>query len=213
MIRLGSIMLDGHPDVLSEFQDRAVNDNYFHDARRIKQALHVEPRAQVLPERLNLHDLKQIARGVNMTTLPDTASCALLAACVHYNIEKGGIVLCAKDMSLPLGMDTEIMDAIIFGKRLKVSRALCSLEEVSQEVLGRYSLEGNKSYIISTDNCLIPLLGNLGHDFNAVVLQDSTDKPFVQYVDAWTLCDTTPDSARFQRHFPSGATFTVRACT
>lgn len=213
MIRLDCIMPDEPPDALSEFQDRAVEDNYFHDARRIKQALHVEPRAQVLPEQLNLNDLKQIARGVNMTTLPDTASCALLAACVHYNIEKGAIILYAKDMSLPLGMDTEIMDTIIFGERLKVSSALCSLEEVSQEILHRYSLEGNKSYIVSTDNCLIPLLGNLGHDFNAVVLQDLTDKPFVQFVDAWTLGDTTPDSARFQRHFPSGAVFTVRACT
>ena len=214
MIKFSSIVQGGYPDRLSGFIERTVEDNDVHDVRRIKQALHIEPRAQALPEQLNLSDLKQIADFVNFTTLHYSANCALLAACVHYNIEKGATILCAKNTTSPLvGMDSDIVELLIFGKVLNASHNLYSLEEVSNEVLRRYDVYGSKSCIVGAENYQVPLIGETGHDFNAAVLLDANNKPYVQYVDAWKTSNTTPDRTHFERHFPSGAVFTVRAYT
>ena len=214
MIKFSSIVQGGYPDRLSGFVERAVEDNDVHDVRRIKKALHVEPRAQALPEHLSLSDLKRIADFVNATTLHYSANCALLAACVHYNIEKGAMLLCAENTTSPLvGMDSDIVEQVIFGKVLNTSHILSSLEEVSYEVLRRYDVNGTKSCIVGAQNYRAPLIGENGHDFNAAVLLDANNKPYVQFIDAWKTSDTTPDRTSFERHFPSGANFNVRTYT
>ena len=176
--------------------------------------MHIESRAQSLPEQLSLSDLKRIAEFVNFTTLHYSANCALLAACVHYNIEKGASLLSAKNTTSPyMGMDPDIVAKVIFGKALNASRDLYSLEEVNNEVLRRFDINGNKCCIVGAQNYRVPLIGESGHDFNAVVLLDSHNKPYVQYLDAWKTSNTTPDRATFEHHFPLGAIFTVRSCT
>ena len=211
MIKFSSIVQGGYPDRLSGFIERTVEDNDAHDVRRIKQALRIEPRAQALPEQLSLSDLKRIADFVNATTLHYSANCALLAACVHYNIEKGATILGAENTTSPLvGMDSDIVELLIFGKVLNASHNLYSLEEVSNEVLRRYDVDGNKSCIVGAENYQVPLIGETGHDFNAAVLLDANNQPYVQFVDAWKTSNTTPDRTSFERHFPSGASFTVR---
>lgn len=214
MIKFSSVVRDGYPDRLSGFVERTVEDNDTRDVLRIRQSLHVESRAQSLPEQLSLSDLKRIAEFANFTTLHYSANCALLAACVHYNIEKGASLLSAKNTTSPyMGMDPDIVAKVIFGKALNASRDLYSLEEVDNEVLRRYDINGNKSCIVGAQNYRVPLIGESGHDFNAVVLLDSHNKPYVQYLDAWKTSNTTPDRATFEHHFPLGAIFTVRSCT
>lgn len=211
MIIFCSIVQGGYPNRLSGFVERTVEDNDAHDVKRIKQALHIEPRAQALPKQLNLSDLKQITDFVNCTTLHYSANCSLLAACVHYNIEKGAMLLCAENTTSPLvGMDSDVVEQVIFGKVLNASHNLYSLDEVSHEVLRRYDVDGSKSCIVGAQNYRVPLIGESGHDFNAAVLLDANNKPYVQFVDAWKTSNTTPDRTSFERHFPSGATFTVR---
>lgn len=214
MIIFSSIVQGGYPDRVSGFEDRTVEDNDVHDVRRIKQALHIEQRAQALPEQLSLSDLKRIADFVNATTLHYSANCALLAACVYYNIEKGATILGAENTTSPLvGMDSDIVEQVIFGKVHNASHTLYSLEEVSHEVLRRYDVEGSKSCIVGAQNYRVPLIGETGHDFNAAVLLDANNQPYVQFVDAWKTSNTTPDRTSFERHFPSGAVFTVRTNT
>lgn len=146
MIIFCSIVQGGYPNRLSGFVERTVEDNDAHDVKRIKQALHIEPRAQALPKQLNLSDLKQITDFVNCTTLHYSANCSLLAACVHYNIEKGAMLLCAENTTSPLvGMDSDVVEQVIFGKVLNASHNLYSLDEVSHEVLRRYDVDGSKS--------------------------------------------------------------------
>ena len=211
MIIFCSIVQGGYPNRLSGFVERTVEDNDAHDVKRIKQALHIEQRAQALPKQLNLSDLKQITDFVNCTTLHYSANCSLLAACVHYNIEKGAMLLCAENTTSPLvGMDSDVVEQVIFGKVLNASHNLYSLDEVSHEVLRRYDVDGSKSCIVGAQNYRVPLIGESGHDFNAAVLLDANNKPYVQFVDAWKTSNTTPDRTSFERHFPSGATFTVR---
>ena len=211
MIIFCSIVQGGYPNRLSGFVERTVEDNDAHDVKRIKQALHIEPRAQALPKQLNLSDLKQITDFVNCTTLHYSANCSLLAACVHYNIEKGAMLLCAENTTSPLvGMDSDVVEQVIFGKVLNASHNLYSLDEVSHEVLRRYDVDGSKSCIVGAQNYRVPLIGETGHDFNAAVLLDANNQPYVQFVDAWKTSNTTPDRTSFERHFPSGATFTVR---
>lgn len=211
MIIFCSIVQGGYPNRLSGFVERTVEDNDAHDVKRIKQALHIEPRAQALPKQLNLSDLKQITDFVNCTTLHYSANCSLLAACVHYNIEKGAMLLCAENTTSPLvGMDSDVVEQVIFGKVLNASHNLYSLDEVSHEVLRRYDVDGSKSCIVGAQNYRVPLIGESGHDFNAAVLLDANNKPYVQFVDAWKTSNTTPDRTSFERHFPSGAIFIVR---
>lgn len=211
MIIFCSIVQGGYPNRLSGFVERTVEDNDAHDVKRIKQALHIEPRAQALPLQLNLSDLKQITDFVNCTTLHYSANCSLLAACVHYNIEKGAMLLCAENTTSPLvGMDSDVVEQVIFGKVLNASHNLYSLDEVSHEVLRRYDVDGSKSCIVGAQNYRVPLIGESGHDFNAAVLLDANNKPYVQFVDAWKTSNTTPDRTSFERHFPSGAIFIVR---
>ena len=211
MIIFCSIVQGGYPDRLSGFVERTVEDNDAHDVKRIKQALHIEQRAQALPKQLNLSDLKQITDFVNCTTLHYSANCSLLAACVHYNIEKGAMLLCAENTTSPLvGMDSDVVEQVIFGKVLNASHNLYSLDEVSHEVLRRYDVDGSKSCIVGAQNYRVPLIGESGHDFNAAVLLDANNKPYVQFVDAWKTSNTTPDRTSFERHFPSGAIFIVR---
>lgn len=211
MIIFCSIVQGGYPNRLSGFVERTVEDNDAHDVKRIKQALHIEQRAQALPKQLNLSDLKQITDFVNCTTLHYSANCSLLAACVHYNIEKGAMLLCAENTTSPLvGMDSDVVEQVIFGKVLNASHNLYSLDEVSHEVLRRYDVDGSKSCIVGAQNYRVPLIGESGHDFNAAVLLDANNKPYVQFVDAWKTSNTTPDRTSFERHFPSGAIFIVR---
>ena len=211
MIIFCSIVQGGYPNRLSGFVERTVEDNDAHDVKRIKQALHIEPRAQALPLQLNLSDLKQITDFVNCTTLHYSANCSLLAACVHYNIEKGAMLLCAENTTSPLvGMDSDVVEQVIFGKVLNASHNLYSLDEVSHEVLRRYDVDGSKSCIVGAQNYRVPLIGESGHDFNAAVLLDANNKPYVQFVDAWKTSNTPPDRTSFERHFPSGAIFIVR---
>ncbi|WP_254924848.1 T3SS effector cysteine hydrolase SpvD family protein [Pseudomonas fragi] len=211
MIIFCSIVQGGYPNRLSGFVERTVEDNDAHDVKRIKQALHIEPRAQALPKQLNLSDLKQITDFVNCTTLHYSANCSLLAACVHYNIEKGAMLLCAENTTSPLvGMDSDVVEQVIFGKVLNASHNLYSLDEVSHEVLRRYDVDGSKSCIVGAQNYRVPLIGESGHDFNAAVLLDANNKPYVQFVDAWKTSNTPPDRTSFERHFPSGAIFIVR---
>ena len=214
MIIFCSIVQGGYPNRLSGFVERTVEDNDAHDVKRIKQALHIEQRAQALPKQLNLSDLKQITDFVNCTTLHYSANCSLLAACVHYNIEKGAMLLCAENTTSPLvGMDSDVVEQVIFGKVLNASHNLYSLDEVSHEVLRRYDVDGSKSCIVGAQNYRVPLIGESGHDFNAAVLLDANNQPYVQFVDAWKTSNTTPDRKSFERHFPSGAIFTVRTNT
>lgn len=212
MIIFSSIVRAGYPDELFTFEDRTASGNDVDDIRRIRQALHIEPRAQSLPAQLSLGDLKHIADFVNFTTLHYSSNCALLSACVHYNIENGATLLRATNIPGPLeSMDSDIVEGVIFGKLLTPSRGLHSLEEVSHEVLRRYDVDGHKSCIVGAEKYQVPLMGETGHDFNAVVLMDPNNKPFVQYVDAWKTSNTTPDTAAFERRFPLDTVFTVRS--
>lgn len=194
------------------FTQRQIEDNETHDLNRIKQSLHIATDPSPLPEHLDIESLRQLASFTNFTYLHYSGNCCLLSACVHYNIENNASILRTENTSQPhIGLEGDVVDEVIFGKVLPSSYPLFSIDEVSAEVLRRYEVNGERSCIVSTCNYIIPLIGDCEHDFNAVVVLDSLNKPAVQYLDAWKTSNTTPDSKALEAHFPPSARFTLRS--
>lgn len=182
------------------------------DVKRIQQSLHQADSPLSLPQHLSEEDLRQIAEFANYTYVHYSANCILLSACVHFNIEKNANFLRCENISSPLvGLESDVVDLLVFGEVLSTSLYFRSLEEVSEEVLRRYEVNGEKSCIVSAENYTLPLIGEGGHDFNAVVLLDSENKPRVQYLDAWRTSQTIPSMEQLKSHFPESAFFTVRS--
>lgn len=199
-------------DLVGQFVRREVLENETKDYKRVKGSLRIDPNPIQLPKDLKNDDLKKMAGFVNHAVVHYSGNCVLLAACVHYNIEKNAKILCAGNISSPrVGLEPEVVDKVIFGKELNRSSFLNTLDEVSKEVLRRYEVYGDRSCIVSAESYSVPLFGETWHDFNAVVLLDSSNKPFVQYLDAWKTSSTLPEKEALQAHFPVSACFIVRS--
>lgn len=199
-------------DLVAQFAGRKVLENETLDYQRVKDSLHIDSRPGPLPKELKMGDLKGIADFVNYTYVHYSGNCVLLAASVHFNIENNANILRAENTASPhVGLEAEVVDQVIFGKVLGPSYSLGTLGEVSKEVLRRYEVNGDRSCIVSSEGYRVPLVGESGHDFNAVVLLDSSNKPFVQYLDAWKTSNTIPAMESFERYFSPSASFTVRS--
>ena len=82
---------------------------------------------------------------------------------------------------------------------------------VEEEILNRYDIKRESSFIISAENYIVPIIGEYGHDFNAVVICEYDKKPYVQFIDSWKTSNILPSLQEIKKHFPSSAEFYVRA--
>ncbi len=183
------------------------------EVKRIKDALCIESKERILyPENLSREDLKQMARYVNNTYIHYSGNCTILAACLHYNIHHRQDILSSKNTASPtVGIDSEIVDEVIFGQELNQSQCFNSIDELKMEILNRYDINKEDSFIVSAENYIVPIIGECGHDFNAVVLCEYDNKPYVQFIDAWKTSNVLPGLEQLKRHFPSSANFYIRA--
>ncbi|MFU9137477.1 T3SS effector cysteine hydrolase SpvD family protein [Erwinia tasmaniensis] len=202
-----------YQNVISRINSRNINDNDSNDVKRIKDALRIESKVRTLyPQNLSQHDLKQMARYVNNTYVHYSGNCVLLSACLHYNIHHRQDILSSKNTASPtVGLDSAIVDKIIFYQDLNQSYCLNSIDEVEAEILNRYDIKRESSFIISAENYMIPIIGECGHDFNAVVICEYDKKPYVQFIDAWNTSNTLPGLQEIKKHFPSSPSFHIRA--
>ncbi|EBD2869068.1 SPI-2 type III secretion system effector cysteine hydrolase SpvD, partial [Salmonella enterica] len=104
-----------------------------------------------------------------------------------------------------------IVDKIIFGHELNQSYCLNSIDEVEKEILNRYDIKRESSFIISAENYIAPIIGECRHDFNAVVICEYDKKPYVQFIDSWKTSNILPSLQEIKKHFSSSGEFYVRA--
>ncbi|EHJ7499159.1 SPI-2 type III secretion system effector cysteine hydrolase SpvD, partial [Salmonella enterica] len=180
---------------------------------RIKDALCIESKEGILyPQNLSRDNLKQMARYVNNTYVHYSGNCVLLSACLHYNIHHRQDILSSKNTASPtVGLDCAIVDKIIFGHELNQSYCLNSIDEVEKEILNRYDIKRESSFIIRAENYIVPIIGECAHDFNAVVICEYDKKPYVQFIDSWKTSNILPSLQEIKKHFPSSGKFYVRA--
>ncbi|WP_433735996.1 T3SS effector cysteine hydrolase SpvD family protein [Pseudomonas putida] len=196
----------------SSFDENKLNADDRFDLNRIQQSLHFDPYPEPLPERLSVDDLQRVASYVNYTYLHYSANCVLLSACAHYNLEYKANILRSENLSSPYtGLNPEVVDEVVFGVSLRSSFRYLSLEDVEREVLRRYEINGDQSCIVSAEGYVVPLVGEISHDFNAVVLLNSENRPIVHYVDAWKTSNTTPSREELKSHYSPSTFFTVRS--
>lgn len=183
---------------------RYIADNNSHDAKRINNALLVETEEQeYYPEKLTRQNLQQMAKYVNNTYIHYSGNCVLLAACLHYNLHYRKDILSAKNTASPtIGISGTIVDQLIFGKQLESSHRFHCLADLEKELLMRYMINGERSFIIQAQGYTVPIIGQCGHDFNAVVLCGEDNKPYVQFVDSWKTFNVLPTITELNAHFP-----------
>ncbi|WP_253382013.1 T3SS effector cysteine hydrolase SpvD family protein [unidentified bacterial endosymbiont] len=200
-------------DIMSHISLKNINSNDSNEVKRIKDALCIESKERTLyPQNLSRDDLKKMARYVNNTYVHYSGNCALLSACLHYNIHHRQDMLSSKNTASPtVGLDSANVDKVIFGKELNQSYYLNSIDEVEEEILNRYDINRESSFIIRAENYIVPIIGECGHSFNAIVICEYNKKPYIQFIDAWKTSNILPSLQEIKKHFPSSAGFYIRA--
>ncbi|ELI3448585.1 SPI-2 type III secretion system effector cysteine hydrolase SpvD [Salmonella enterica subsp. enterica serovar Dublin] len=200
-------------DIISRINSKNINNKDSNEVKRIKDALCIESKERILyPQNLSRDNLKQMARYVNNTYVHYSGNCVLLSACLHYNIHHRQDILSSKNTASPtVGLDSAIVDKIIFGHELNQSYCLNSIDEVEKEILNRYDIKRESSFIISAENYIAPIIGECRHDFNAVVICEYDKKPYVQFIDSWKTSNILPSLQEIKKHFSSSGEFYVRA--
>lgn len=154
----------------------------------------------------------EMAKYVNNTHFHYSGNCALLSACLHYDIHHRQNILSSKNTtSLTVGLSGNIVDVVIFGQKLKQSRCFHSVYEVEEEILKRNCSNNEYLFIISAENYIVPIVGECGHDFNAVVIYEDNKASYVQFIDSWKTNNILPSTRELKKHFSSSALFYIRS--
>ncbi|EKT62223.1 T3SS effector cysteine hydrolase SpvD family protein [Providencia burhodogranariea] len=197
----------------TKISNNEMTDSDFKDVIRIKDALCVKRKEKKLyPQTLRKNDLEKMAKYVNKPFIHYSGNCAILSACLHYNIHYRQDIYSVKNTKSPtVGLESTLVDRVIFGQKLKLSY-FYSIDDVKNEVLRRYNLNKEDfSFIISAENYILPVIGECAHDFNAVIIQEKNKEPCVQFIDAWKTFNKLPTFGELKSYFPPSTLFFIRA--
>jgi len=176
------------------------------------------------PEKINSESLTEkrlaeIAKDVNGSLIHCSGNCVLLSRAMLYNLAQGKNILSVRNTTpfyegFDDSLKTSAIDRVIFGKPLTiVDEKLDSIDKVVTAVLDEFSKSKERYYLVESEGFDISIAGSTlfscGHDFNAVVMMDDQDKPYVQFVDAWKTSDFTPSEERMDKRYSDGI-FTVK---
>lgn len=190
-----------------------MTDSDFKDVIRIKDALCVKRKEKKrYPQTLSKNDLEKMAKYVNKPFIHYSGNCAILSACLHYNIHYRQDIYSVKNTKSPtVGLESTLVDQVIFDQKLKLNY-FYSIDDVKNEILRRYNLNKEDfSFIISAENYILPVIGECAHDFNAVVIQEKDKDPYVQFIDSWKTFNKLPTFEELKSYFPSSTLFFIRA--
>lgn len=159
---------------------------------------------------LDKNQLNKLAAEVNAAIVHYSGNCTLLSHCLLYNLVHGEQKLAAIN-SYPVtnGLDTEVVEKMLFGKNLEVLPSTNSIEGLKTQLIDQYHKTGTRYFVLDTEGYSVPLIGESGHSLNAVILLNKQQKPFVQFVDAWKTSEHTPSEQQLSSRYKD-ATFTAR---
>lgn len=152
---------------------------------------------------LNKEELRKIAKNVNNSRFHCSGNCVLLSRCLYFNLLNGKTFMSAGN-TYPFyrPVDANICEHLIFGGSLPVIYSrLNNVEKLEESLIKTYKEMGCKHFIVGFS----PLLPNSsGHSFNAVILLDEAQKPYVQFVDAWKTSNPLPSKQDLVSRYTNG---------
>lgn len=161
-------------------------DDPWTDTSRIKQSLYVHKEIRDIDtDNLNVESLRDIAQRTNAAFIHYSYNCSVLANAMHYNLEAGKEVFCAKNVyPVMKGFERDVVEKYINKENKNIAWLnLKSLEEMNEMILLNHTLRGNQFYLVFLRFDVA--WGEEGHFFNAAVLRNNEGEPYVAYVDAW----------------------------
>ncbi len=192
-----------------EIRQRIDLDNGEH--QRIDKGLLYRRNIRLIPsEGLTKNALNRLAQETNATFIHASGNCVLLSLSLLRNLIRENNALCVQN-TFPIYRGISSVDAatIVFGEELTyVSAGMSNLDEVEDTILRNYYEHNERFYVLSSQGYRVPLLGECGHNLNAVVLIREDGQPYVQFVDAWKTSDTTPTKETLSRRYQE-ATFSL----
>ena len=156
--------------------------------------------------------LKTFVADSNGALMHYSGNCVLLATLIMRNfLANDRVSLAAKNTySIFEGIDINESTNLLLGQHLIYSRPFNSIEELESHIIRNFNTNGERVFIILSEGYKVPIVGESGHAFNAVVLTDLNNKPYVQFIDAWKTSNYLPSIKELQqKYFGSSASFTV----
>lgn len=153
--------------------------------------------------------LKKIAHYTNSSFTHYSGNCALLSSCLLFNFKHGRNILAARNCS-PFyeGLDGQTARKMIFGEEIiKKYQKFSNVAALESRILRVFENEGERYFIISSEGYSAPIVGEVSHSLNAVVISSGTSNEVV-YVDAWKTSQHLYSSQDLQKRYPNG-TFTL----
>lgn len=180
------------------------------DEERIKAALRIKESAKFLPARLKRADLESIARFTNGAFFHYSGNCTLLSTCLYFNLSIGRKILSVHNISSPLlGLDSTITEEIILGAKMIVLDKTPHIANVTTSILREYASSGRLYFKVDVSGYHIPVLGESGHELNAVVINEGIS-PTVVYVDAWKTSEHITNEKTLAKRYGAGAVYQIK---
>lgn len=184
------------------------------EKNRVLDSLHVNQKHYSFnPAQLTKEDLVKLANGMNASFVHMSGNCSMLSRCMIYNFKIGRNVLAASN-TFPVyqGVDGLIIDEMLFGKGLSmVGDRSQKKNELEESILAEFKKTNERCFLIRALNYRIPLAGEIGHDFNAVVIDTKTG-PKVMFVDAWKTHNNVFTATEIQNQYHQNDEFLIAKC-
>lgn len=172
--------------------------------QRIQKAMH----AELAPNTFyttNREDLRTMAVRVNDAIFHYSGNCNLLSHCLLYNLTNGRSILACKNIEkFYQGIEAEDISEIVFNRQLTEVATSRDLEFLETQLIEHSSITGNRFYLIESSGYTIPILGAVGHAFNAVIIPNAENNLTVQFLDAWRRSDPAPTRENLSKRYNKG---------
>jgi plasmid virulence protein D len=180
-------------------------------------------------DNLSQNQLKKYARKTNAARFHFSGNCRLLSEIFMFNmLNKKGDFLSAKNI-YPIFKGADEISPTLFGQSLKLylepqenkpkdsdhfyhNNTTHLVDQLEQRLLNCFQSTGQRVFKIDASTWF-PIFGRIGHCFNAVILMDNTQQPYVQFVDAWRSSNPLPTKQYLSKKYPpKDAMFSFHYC-
>ncbi|MDN3505423.1 MAG: T3SS effector cysteine hydrolase SpvD family protein [Rhabdochlamydiaceae bacterium] len=172
--------------------------------QRVKSALYSHEVCRKIDlNSLDKRTLFVIAKRLNKKTVICSANCALISRVFLYNMAHEQERLSVGNPSLPfLPLLGRELKSVLSVKLLKEN--IPNVKILKEQLLACYHETKETVFEIGYLRKLPITDYSVGHNFNAVILFDSENKPYVQLVDAWAKSNPTPNEQQVAKKYHKG---------
>ncbi|MCR9192174.1 MAG: T3SS effector cysteine hydrolase SpvD family protein [Gammaproteobacteria bacterium] len=203
--------------------------------RRIYKALRAHKKHPNIDlEHTSKEELERYVRETNDATFHFSGNCELLADLLMYNfLNQEGSFLSAGNIYPPwkgastihrqlLGQylsgyhasDDETKSNAIEEKKCPLANMKShSINQLEKRIISCHHQTNEVLFKISASGYAVQIFGEIGHVFNALILNDEQDNPYVQFLDSWSTTNPLPTKHDLNKKFKSKkAVFSFEFC-